>query len=106
MESAKNWVDLAKQGIELVVRSSSGCADQRDQREKGMPPIATSEYKLNIKLQKAILHATSLGYNLRKAMNESHKNIDRSRRLIKEAKVVLEQSRLIMLGCQRAIFKG
>jgi hypothetical protein len=44
MESAKNWVDLAKQETELVIRSSSGCADQR---EKGVPPIATSEYKPN-----------------------------------------------------------
>jgi hypothetical protein len=106
MESAKNWVDLAKQGTELVVRSSSGCADHRDQRQEGMPPIATSEYKPTIKLQEAILHVTKVGYNLRQAMNESRKNIDRSRRLIKETKVVLEQSRLIILGHQRASFKG
>ncbi len=39
-------------------------------------------------------------------MNEGRKNIDDSRRLIKETKVVLEQSRLIMLGSQRLTFKG
>jgi hypothetical protein len=101
MESAKNWVDLAKQGTELVVRSSSGCADQRDQREKGVPPIATSEYKPNLKLQQAILHVTSVGHQLRKTVDASRKNIERSRRLIKETKVVLEQSKLIMHGTQR-----
>jgi hypothetical protein len=106
LESAKNWVDLAKQRSELVVRSSPGCADQRDQGEEGMPPNPTSEYKPHIKLQQGILHVTSVGYNLRKAMNESRKNIDRSRQLIKETKVILEQSRLIMLGLQRATFKG
>jgi hypothetical protein len=105
MEAAKNWVDL-KQTTELVVRTSSGCADQLDQRQKCMPSKATSEDKLTIKLQEAILHATSVGYKLRKTINEGRKNIDRSRRLIKETKVVLEQSRLIMLGSQRATFKG
>ena len=71
-----------------------------------MPPMDTSEYKPNIKLQEAILHATSIGYQLRKTLTASRKSIDHSRRLIKEAKVVLEQSRLIMLSCQRATFKG
>ena len=105
MEAAKNWVDL-KQRTELVVRTSAGCADHRDQKQEGMPPIATSEYKPNIKLQEAILHVTKVGYNLRQAVNESRKNIDRSRRLIKETKVVLEQSKLIMHGSQRLTFKG
>jgi hypothetical protein len=71
-----------------------------------MPSIATSEYKLNIKLQETILHATNVGYQLRKTLTASRKSIDHSRRLIKEAKVVLEQSRLIMVSCQRATFKG
>jgi hypothetical protein len=71
-----------------------------------MPPIDTSEYKPNIKLQEAILHVTSVGYQLRKTLTASRKSIDQSRRLIKETKIVLERSRLIMLGCQRATFKG
>lgn len=71
-----------------------------------MPSIATSEYKLNIKLQEAILHATSVGYQPRKTVAASRKSIDHSRQMIKESKVVLEQSRLIMVGCQRATFKG
>jgi hypothetical protein len=106
MEAAKNWVDLAKQETELVVRSSTGCADQPDQIEQCMPSKATSEDKLTIRLQDTILHATSVGYKLRKTINEGWKNIDRSRRLIKETKVVLEQSRFIMLRTQRATFKG
>jgi hypothetical protein len=105
MEAAKDWVDL-KQRTELVVRSSSGCAEQRDQRDECMPPMDTSEYKPSIKLQQAILRATSVGYQLRKTVTASRKSIDHSRRLIKETKVVLEQSRLIMLSCQRATFKG
>jgi hypothetical protein len=106
MESAKNWVDLAKQQTELVVRSCSGCAEQRDRREECMPPMDTSEYKPNIKLQEAILHVTSVGHQLRKTIDASRKNIDYSRRLIKETKVVLERSRLILLARQRATFKG
>jgi hypothetical protein len=105
MEAAKNWVDL-KQTTELVVRSSSGCAEQRDQREECMPPMDTSEYKPNIKLQQAILHVTSVGRQLRKTINASRKNIAYSRRLIKETKVVLERSKLIMHGSQRLTFKG
>jgi hypothetical protein len=106
MESAKNWVDLAKQQTELVVRSSTGCAEQRDRREECMPPMDTSEYKPNIKLQQAILHVTSIGHQLRKTINASRKNIAYSRRLIKETKVVLERSKLIMHGSQRLTFKG
>ena len=105
MESAKNWVDL-KQTTELVVRTSFGCADQLDQRQECMPSKATSEDKLTIKLQEIILHATSVGYKLRKTVAASRKSIDHSRQMIKESKVVLEQSRLIMLGSQRATFKG
>jgi hypothetical protein len=103
MESAKNWVDLAQQATELVVRSSSGCADQRDQREEGVPPIATSEYKPNIKLQQAILHVTSVGHQLRKTVDASRKNIEQSRRLITETKIVFEESRSIILASQRLI---
>jgi hypothetical protein len=106
MESAKNWVDFAKQKTELVVRSSPGCADQPGQREKCMPPMAASEYGSSIKLQEAILDATSLGYKLRKTINESRKNIEHSRRLVKETKIVLEQSRLILLATHRQTFKG
>ena len=101
MEAAKNWVDLAKQGTELVVRSSSGCAEQRDQRDECMPPMDSAEYKPNLKLQQAILHVTSVGHQLRKTVDASRRNIERRRRLIKETEVVLEQSKLIMHGTQR-----
>ena len=93
MESAKNWVDL-KQRAELVVRTSSGCADQPDQ-------MATLEDKLIIKLQETILHATSVGNKLRKTVDASRKNIDRSRRLVNETKIVFEESRSIILATQR-----
>jgi hypothetical protein len=104
MEAAKNWVDL-NQRTELVVRTSAGRAEQRDQRDECMPPMDTAEYKPNIKLQQAILHVTSVGHQLRKTVTASRKNIERSRRLIKETKVVLEQSKLIMHGSQRLNFK-
>jgi hypothetical protein len=71
-----------------------------------MPRNGASENKPNRELQEAILHAARVGYQLRKALTASRKSIDHSRRLIKETKVVLEQSRLIMLSCQRATFKG
>jgi hypothetical protein len=60
MEAAKDWVDLAKQRTELLVRSSHGFADQRDQRQESLPPMATSEDRLNRKLHEAILHAQVL----------------------------------------------
>ena len=66
-----------------------------------MPAMISSEYKCNVTFQQAILHATGVGYELRKAFNESRKNIDHSRRLIKETKVILEESRLIILASQR-----
>ena len=100
MESAKNWVDL-KQRAELVVRTSSGCADQPDQRDECMQPMATLEDKLIMKLQETILHATSVGYKLRKIVDASRKNIDRSRRLVNETKIVFEESRSIILTTQR-----
>ena len=100
IESAKNWVDL-KQRAELVVRTSSGCADQPDQRDECMQPMATLEDKLIIKLQETILHATSVGYKLRKTVDASRKNIDRSRRLVNETKIVFEESRSIILATQR-----
>lgn len=99
MESAKNWVDL-KQRAELVVRTSSGCADQPDQRDECMQPMATLEDK-PIKLQETILHATSVGYKLRKTVDASRKNIDRSLRLVNETKIVFEESRSIILATQR-----
>jgi hypothetical protein len=100
MESAKNWVDL-KQSAELVVRTSSGCADQPDQRDECMQPMPTSEDKLIIKLQETILHATSVGSKLRKTVDATRKNIDRSRRLVNETEIVFEESRSIMLASQR-----
>jgi hypothetical protein len=100
IESAKNWVDL-KQRAELVVRTSSGCADQPDQRDECMQPMATLEDKLIIKLQETILHATSVGYKLRKTVDASRKNIDRSLRLVNETKIVFEESRSIILATQR-----
>jgi hypothetical protein len=48
MESAKNWVDL-KQRAELVVRTSSGHADQPDQRHECLQPMATLENKIEYK---------------------------------------------------------
>jgi hypothetical protein len=68
--------------------------------------MATLECKPSVRLQEAILHATSLGYELRKTTRESRKNIDHSRRLMKETKVILDQSRLIILASQRLTFKG
>jgi hypothetical protein len=100
MESAKNWVDL-KQGAELVVRTSSGHADQPDQRHECLQPMATLEKKLSIKLQETILHVTSLGYQLRKTIDASHKNVSRSRQLVKETKVIFEESRSLLLSSQR-----
>ena len=100
MESAKNWVDL-KQRAEVVVRTSSGCADQPGQRDECMQPIGPSEDKLIIKLRETILHATSAGYKLRKTVDASCKNIDRSRRLVNETKIVFEEARSIVLASQR-----
>ena len=100
MESAKNWVDL-KQRAELVVRTSSGHADQPDQRHECLQPMATLENKLSIKLQETILHATSVGSKLRKTVDASRKNIDRSRRLVNETEIVFEESRSIILASQR-----
>jgi hypothetical protein len=100
MESAKNWVDL-KQRAELVVRTSSGHADQPDQRHECLQPMATSENKLSIKLQETILHATNLGSKLRKTVDASRKNIDRSRRLVSETETVFEESPSIILASQR-----
>jgi hypothetical protein len=99
MESAKNWVDL-KQRAELV-QTSSDCADQPDQRDGCMHQMATSEDKLVIKLQETILHAAGLRNKLRKTFGASRKNIDRSRRLVKETKTVFEESRSIILASQR-----
>ena len=100
MESAKNWVDL-KQRAELVVRTSSGCADQPDQRHECLQSMATSEDKLIVKFQETILHATSVGSKLRKTVDAIRKNIDRSRRLVNETKIVFEESRSIILATQR-----
>jgi hypothetical protein len=100
MESAKSWVDL-KQRAELVVRTSSGCADQPNQRDECMQPIATSEDKLIINFQEAIIHVTGLGYQLRKTIDASHKNIYQSRQLIKETKLIFEESRTLLLASQR-----
>ena len=100
MESAKNWVDL-KQRADLVVRTSFGCADQQDQGHECMQPVATSEYQPNIKLHEAILHVTGLGSQLRKTIDASHKNIHQSRQLIKETRVIFEQSRSVILASQR-----
>ena len=100
IESAKNWVDL-KQRAELVVRTSSGCADQPYQGHECMQPMTTLENKLSIKLQETILHATSVGNKLRKTVDASRKNIDRSRRLVNETKIVFEESRSIILATQR-----
>jgi hypothetical protein len=100
MESAKNWVDL-KQRAELVVRTSSGHADQPDQRHECLQPMATLEKKLSIKLQETILHVTSLGYQLRKTVDASRKNISQSRQLVKETKIIFEQSRSVILASQR-----
>jgi hypothetical protein len=99
MESAKNWVDL-KQRAELV-QTSSDCADQPDQRDGCMQPMVSSEDKLMIKVQEAILHVTSLGYQLRKTVDASRKNIVYSRQLVKETKMIFEQSRSLLLGSQR-----
>jgi hypothetical protein len=100
MESAKNWVDL-KRRAEPVVRTSSGCAEQPDQRDECMQPMATPEYRATIKLQEAILHVTSLGYQLRTTVDASRKNIAHSRELIKETKIIFEQSRSVILASQR-----
>jgi hypothetical protein len=54
--------------------------DQRDRREECMLPMAPSEYKPTITLQEAILHATGVGYEARKRIDETRKNIDHSRR--------------------------
>jgi vacuolar-type H+-ATPase subunit E/Vma4 len=67
-----------------------------------MLPMATSEYKPNITLQQAILRATGVGHELRKTINQTHKNIERSRRLIKETKIVFEESRSIILATREA----
>jgi hypothetical protein len=68
--------------------------------------MATLEYKPSVRLQEAILHATGVGYELRKTISESRKNMDHNRRLMKETKVILDQSRLIILASQRLTFKG
>jgi hypothetical protein len=68
--------------------------------------MATLEYKPSVRPQEAILHATGIGYELREPISESRKNIDYSRRLIKEIKFILDQSRLIIFASQRLTFKS
>ena len=71
-----------------------------------LPPMIASEYQANIVLHKAVLHTTSVGYELRKTLNESRKNVEHSRRLIEETGVILDQSRLLILASQRLTLKG
>jgi hypothetical protein len=49
-----------------------------------------------------------VGHELKKAIHESRKNINRGRglRLIKATEIILEESRLIILDSQRLTFKG
>jgi hypothetical protein len=102
IEAAKNWVDFRQPKRSATVSIPLAAVLTTETRDRNLfRRCSSSEYQPNIKLQEAIVHVTSLGYQLRKTINASHKNISQSRQLIKETKIIFEQSRLIILASQR-----
>lgn len=64
------------------------------------------KYKPEKTLQKTILCPTGVGHELRSALENGRKNVERSRVLISEMKSVVEQSRLAINASRRLIFKS
>jgi hypothetical protein len=102
IEAAKNWVD-SKQPQRSATPSMALPAVLTSKTRDGnlFRQCSSSEYQPSIKFQEAILHVASLGYQLRKSIKASQKNIYQSRQLVKETKITFEQSRLIILVSQR-----
>ena len=68
--------------------------------------MAIQKCKPEITLQKTILCPTGVGHELRSALENGRKNVERGRVLISEMKSVVEQSRLAINASRRLIFKS
>jgi hypothetical protein len=102
LEAAKNWIDLRQPQRSATVSVAFPAVLTSKTRDRNLfRRCSSSEYQPSIKFQEAILHVTSLGYQLRKTIDASHKNIYQSRQLIKETKVLFEESRSLLLASQR-----
>ncbi len=101
-EAAKTWVDLRQPQRSASVLIPVPAVLASKPRDRNLfRRCSSSEYQPNIKFQEAVLHVTSLGYQLRKTIDASHKNIYQSRQLIKETKAIFEESRSLLLASQR-----
>ena len=65
--------------------------------------MAGPEYKPSIMLQKAILSTTGVAHQLRNAVENGRREMERSRILMKETKKVIEQSKLVIISSQRRL---
>ncbi len=102
LEAAKNWVDSRQPPRSATVSVAFPDVLTSKIRDRTLfRRCSSSEYQPSIRFQEAILHVTSLGYQLRKTIYASHKNIYQSRKLIKETKVIFEESRSLLLVSQR-----
>ena len=101
-EAAKNWIDLRQPKRPATVSIALPAVLTSKARDGNLfRRCSSSEYQPSIRFQEAILHVTSLGYQLRKTVDASRKNIVHSRQLIKEIKIIFEQSRSLILASQR-----
>jgi hypothetical protein len=90
---------------ELTRRAGSDRPGGRAKKRKVFI-VAIQKYKPEITLQKTILCPTGVGHELRSALENGRKNVERSRVLISEIKSVVEQSRLAINASRHLIFKS